>query len=168
MQKKRAVKILGIDPGVARVGWGLVETCSGDIKPIAYGCIETSASMEHIERLKVIKIKLEKVLSKFKPDQVAIEKLYFARNVTTALSVGEARGVILYTIISKGLKCDEFSPLEIKQAVCGYGRASKRQIQEMVRGILKLKEIPKPDDAADGLAIAITASQTMEFNSKIK
>ncbi|MFA7662363.1 MAG: crossover junction endodeoxyribonuclease RuvC [Patescibacteria group bacterium] len=157
---KKACKILGIDPGVARVGWGLIEVCGGNLKPLAYGCIETAAHENHLERLKQIKDKLEKILDKFQPDQVAIEKLYFAQNVTTALTVGEARGVILYTIISKGLNCCEFTPLEIKQAICGYGRASKDQIQKMVMGILKLKEIPKPDDAADGLAIAITASQT--------
>lgn len=162
---KQKIKILGIDPGVARVGWGLIEVAGGKLTPLAYGCIQTSAKTEHIKRLEEIKIKLEKILKKFDPDEIAIEKLYFARNVTTALSVGEARGVILYTLISKKFKCLELTPLEVKQAVCGYGRASKKQIQEMVKGLLKLKETPRPDDAADGLAIAITAAQTRKLKN---
>ena len=160
---KTKYKILGIDPGVARVGWGLIEVDGGKLTPLAYGCIETPAEMDHLNRLEQIKDKLENILQKFKPDRVAIEKLYFAQNVTTALSVGEARGVILYTLISSGLNCIEFTPLEVKQSICGYGRANKKQVQEMVKVFLKLKDIPRPDDAADGLAIALTAAQTKNF-----
>ncbi|MEK9130149.1 MAG: crossover junction endodeoxyribonuclease RuvC [Patescibacteria group bacterium] len=158
--------ILGIDPGLAITGYGIInkaEDKSQEIKLIDYGCIFTDLKLSTTERLEKIHCELTKILKKYQPDRVAVEKIFFAKNTKTALSVGEARGVILLTIEQKKIPFFEFTPLQVKQAVTSYGRATKQQIQQMVKIILNLKEIPKPDDAADALAIAITCLQTKKY-----
>ncbi|MBN1483913.1 MAG: crossover junction endodeoxyribonuclease RuvC [Chloroflexia bacterium] len=148
------MRILGIDPGTARMGWGLVE---GDRDPVlvAYGTLTTPAGQVLAERLLILLQELREVLSSHQPTAAALEEIFFARNVRTAFSVGQARGVALVAMAEAGLPVYEYSPLEVKQAVTGYGRAEKRQVQEMVRTLLSLDEIPRPDDAADALAVAI-------------
>lgn len=150
--------IVGFDPGLADTGWGVIEDQGGKLICLAYGSIKTPAKTETSERLETIYKKTEEILKKYNPELVAIEKLFFSRNVTSALLVGQARGVVLLAIEQAHLPLIEFTPNQVKQAVSCYGAAGKAQVQKMVKMILKLKEIPKPDDAADGLAIAICAS----------
>ncbi|MEK7166946.1 MAG: crossover junction endodeoxyribonuclease RuvC [Patescibacteria group bacterium] len=152
--------ILGIDPGLAITGYGIINETKQGINLIAYGCINTSSKFSAIERLEKIYQELRKIIKKYNPEKIGVEKLFFAKNAKTALMVGEARGVILLTIKQAKVPFFEFTPLQVKQAITTYGRASKQQIQKMIKLILNLKEIPKPDDAADALAIAITCSQT--------
>ncbi|PKL72429.1 crossover junction endodeoxyribonuclease RuvC [Candidatus Kuenenbacteria bacterium HGW-Kuenenbacteria-1] len=153
--------ILGIDPGLAITGYGIInEDKKLEIKLITYGCINTNSKLSTIERLEKIHLELKKIVKKYKPDKIAVEELFFAKNVKTALKVGEARGVILLTIRQKKVPFFEFTPLQVKQAVASYGRASKQQVQKMVKAILNLEKVPKSDDAADALAIAITCAQT--------
>lgn len=150
--------ILGIDPGLATTGYGIIElkAKSLKLKVIDYGCVRTSAKLLFAERLEIIYKELENLIKKYKPDKIVIEKIFFAKNVKTAMQVGEARGVVTLAAIQNKIPIFEFTPLQIKQALTGYGQASKDQVQKMVKTILDLKEIPKPDDAADALAIAIT------------
>ena len=152
--------ILGIDPGLATTGWGVVKKERAQFKMIDYGCIITSATQNHADRLLSINVELTRLIKKYKPDMVSVEELFFYKNVKTATKVGEARGVILLTAAQLNIKLKEFTPLQIKQAISSYGRADKQQMQRMVKVILNLKEIPKPDDAADALAAAITCLQT--------
>lgn len=147
--------ILGIDPGFAIVGWGLIESVKGNIRPLAYGAITTPAHTPIESRLYTIQHDLEELIEKYKPDEMAIEELFFNTNITTGIAVAEARGVILCTAHKLGVKISEYTPLQVKQAVVGYGKAEKRQVIAMVQSILKLPKPPKPDDAADALAIAI-------------
>ena len=130
---------------------------------IKYGCIETTKETEHAERLKILNTDLNKIIKKYKPQILGIEDLFFFKNLKTAIKVAEARGVILMTGIENNLKIYEFTPLQIKQALTGYGRADKNQIQQMVKMILKLKTIPKPDDAADAVAVAITCANSSDL-----
>lgn len=150
------MRILGIDPGTATTGWGLAEVDGTKMKAGSCGCILTPAKQNQAKRLAHIYADLSLIIKKTKPDVMAIEKLFFIRNVTTAMTVGEARGVCLLVAEQNGLPIFEYTPLQVKQALTGYGKAEKSQIQMMVKNILKLKEIPKPDDMADALAIAIT------------
>ena len=147
--------ILGIDPGFAIVGWGVVESVRGNIRPIAYGAINTPAHTDIEARLLIIQNDIETLINKYKPDEMAIEELFFNTNITTGIAVAEARGVILCTAHKLGVKISEYTPLQVKQAVVGYGKAEKRQVIAMVTSILKLPKPPKPDDAADAVAIAI-------------
>ena len=156
--------ILGIDPGLATTGFGVIKKEKGILSAIDYGVIRTPAKTELASRLKLISADLKSIIKKYKPEATAIEKLFFAKNVKTALDVGQARGVALLEIMNAGLSPYEFTPLQVKQAITGYGRADKQQIQKMVQTILKLKNIPKPDDAADALAIAITLANTFAIN----
>jgi len=157
--------ILGIDPGIAIVGYGLLEADSREVQRVLdVGVIRTEAGLPTAQRLLSVFQELEKLIQKYSPTQAAVEKLYFGKNVKTALTVGEARGVILLALESCGIPLVEFTPLEVKVALTGYGRADKQQMQHMVRQLLGLKEIPKPDDAADALAVALTAAVT--YNSK--
>jgi crossover junction endodeoxyribonuclease RuvC len=149
------VKVLGIDPGTATIGWAIINQNKGEIIPIDYGCINTSPRKTTSERLKETARDLEKIIKKFKPQEAAVEDIFFFKNLKTAVKVSQARGAILLTLESCGLKIFEYTPLQLKQAITGYGRAEKKQVQIMVKNILKLKAIPKPDDAADALAIAI-------------
>lgn len=151
--------ILGIDPGFAIVGWGVIEFQSGSFRPIAFGAITTEAHTDFNERLKHIYDDTCELLSKAKPDAVSVEKLYFTTNVTTGIQVAQARGVILLAAQQAGVPIYEYTPLQVKTAVTGYGKARKPQVMEMTRRLLHLKEVPKPDDTADALAIAITHTQ---------
>ena len=154
-----ALIILGIDPGFAIVGWGIIESNRGKIRPIAYGAITTPAHTSLESRLLSIKQDLETVINKYHPDEMAVEELFFNTNITTGIAVAEARGVIICTAHALGVKVNEYTPLQVKQAVVGYGKAEKNQVISMVTALLKLPKPPKPDDTADALAIAICHSQ---------
>lgn len=150
------MRILGLDPGTATTGYGVIEAQEGDLKPIAFGVIETAADWPVQERLLHIYRELGRLLAEFRPDTAGIEELFFGRNITTAIAVGQARGVLLLALAQAGIPIGEYSPPKIKQAVTGYGNADKAQMQLMVSQCLKLDAPPRPDDAADGLAVAIT------------
>ena len=152
------IRIIGVDPGLAATGWGVVELSGGKLKYVAHGCIETSAGEPGPERLAYIYRSFLKVLRKYKPVEAAMENLYFGKNSSSAMAVAEARGVLLMTLGSRGLPVLEPAPNTIKKAVTGVTNADKKQIQEMVRVILGLPEIPKPDHAADALGAAIFAA----------
>ncbi|MDR2900983.1 MAG: crossover junction endodeoxyribonuclease RuvC [Treponema sp.] len=154
-------RIIGIDPGLASTGWGIVDTLSNKIKYVAHGCIETKAGCPRAERLFLIYTQIREVIREYSPQEAAIETLYFAKNVTSAIPVAEARGVLSVAMAKSGILVREFTPLAIKQAIVGAGRAEKEQVQEMVRLILGLTEIPKPDHAADALGAAICAANTV-------
>ncbi len=147
--------ILGIDPGLAIVGWGVVEHRGGKLRPLGYGAIRTPAGTRTEERLAGIYRDLHMVIDHFKPDEMAVEELFFNTNITTGIRVAEARGIVLLAAEQKGLPISEYTPLQVKQAVVGYGRAEKKQVIAMVTSILGLAEPPKPDDTADALAIAV-------------
>lgn len=147
---------LGIDPGTATTGYGLVRLePDGSLLAVKYGVITTPKNTPAAERLVILYDQLQDLLREHKPETAAVEKLFFQRNITTAIAVGQARGVMLLSLAQAGLEVSEYTPNEIKQAVAGYGSAGKRQMQEMVRVLLELEFIPKPDDAADALAVAI-------------
>lgn len=150
------MRIIGIDPGIAIVGFGILEKRGSQLLPIQYGSIQTEAGLSVPLRLKQIFSAMENLVATYKPDEMAVEKLFFNKNVTTAFTVGQARGVILLAAELSGIPVHEYTPLQVKQAVTGYGAADKKQIQEMVRILLKLQAVPKPDDVADALGIAIT------------
>ena len=153
--------ILGIDPGYAIVGWGVIEKAkNGSCRIIDYGTIQTPKNEAFPVRLAMIYEGMQKLIQKFKPDAVAMEELFFNNNITTGIPVAEARGVILISIIHTPSRLYEYTPLQIKQAMTGNGRAEKHQVQYMTRMMLNLKSIPKPDDAADALAVALTCAQT--------
>ncbi len=155
---------LGIDPGTATTGYGLVRlTRDGELVAVSYGIISTSKDSSPSARLEILYDELNKLLKKNKPDTAAVEKLFFQSNVKTALAVGQARGVVMLSLQKAGIEAFEYTPNEVKQAVAGYGAADKRQVQEMVRALLQLDSIPKPDDAADALAIAITHLNTNRY-----
>lgn len=147
--------ILGLDPGTATTGYGVIRQTSFKISAIAYGTILTKPEMPMEQRLQVIYNDLGKVLRQYRPDEVAIEKLFFGRNTTTAITVGQARGVLLLRLAQENLPIGEYTPMQVKKALVGHGGAEKKQVQFMVQQFLKLDEMPRPDDAADALAIAI-------------
>jgi len=146
---------LGIDPGTAITGYGFVREDDGALQTVAYGTITTPSDWALPQRLVAIQRELSDLIVLHRPASAAVEQLFFSRNVRTALAVGHARGVVLLALAQAGVPISEYTPLEVKQAVTGYGRAGKQQIQEMIRVLLGLPEIPKPDDAADALAVAI-------------
>lgn len=148
--------ILGIDPGYARAGWGVISQVKNKQKLISCGCFETPAGMPHPERLKKLSDEITKLIKKYHPDTLAIEELFFFKNLKTAIKVAESRGVILAQAFAQDLIIREFTPLQIKQAITSYGRADKKQMQEMIKIILNLKTVPQPDDAADAIAVAVT------------
>lgn len=154
---------LGIDPGLADTGFGIVEKKNGKLSMIDYGSIRTPADMANEQRLSVIHETLQKIITNYSPTLIGVEKLFFCKNITTAIAVGQARGVVLLTAYQAGLTLVEFTPLQIKSAVTGYGQATKQQMQQMVKTILKLKQIPQPDDAADALGIAICSAHSKLF-----
>ena len=149
------MRILGIDPGVAIVGFGLIETERSAVRMLQYGAINTSAGLPLATRLVQIEQDLTQLIRQFQPDEIAIEELFFSKNITTGIAVAHARGVILCTAEKLHLPIYEYTPMQVKQAVVGYGLAEKKQVMDMTRRLLKLKAIPRPDDAADALAIAI-------------
>ena len=147
--------VLGIDPGTAITGYGFIREENGSLQVVAYGAITTPAGWTLPQRLVRLYRELSDLIALHRPASAAVEQLFFSRNVRTALAVGQARGVTLLALAQAGVPIDEYTPLQVKQAVTGYGRADKQQIQEMVRILMGLPEIPRPDDAADALAIAI-------------
>ncbi len=153
--------ILGIDPGTAIMGYGLIEKKGQNLLPVVYSCWRTPADLPMAQRLKILYDSLEDLLLKFSPDVMAVEELFFNRNTTTAIAVGQARGVVLLSAARNNIEVFEYTPLQVKQAVVGYGKADKQQVQFMVRALLSLQEIPKPDDTADALAIAICHAHSM-------
>jgi crossover junction endodeoxyribonuclease RuvC len=155
---------LGIDPGTATTGYGLVRLePDGSLLAVKYGIITTPKNTSDADRLVILYDQMQELLREHKPETAAVEKLFFQRNITTAITVGQARGVMLLSLAQAGLEVFEYTPNEIKQAVAGYGSAGKRQMQEMVRVLLALNDIPRPDDAADALAVAITHLHTNRF-----
>ncbi|MDE7108057.1 MAG: crossover junction endodeoxyribonuclease RuvC [Clostridiales bacterium] len=149
------MRILGIDPGYAIVGYGIIESEFGKLRPLDYGAVETPAKLSTVERLKMIESQITELVTEVKPDEIAIEELFFNTNITTGIKVAQARGVILLSCAKICDKLFEYTPLQIKSTVTGNGTAAKTQVQFMVRQLLRLKETPKPDDAADALAAAI-------------
>lgn len=150
--------ILGFDPGLADTGWGVIIKDDRALQFVAAGSIKTAKEKNFLNRLQIIYQQADSIIKKYQPDIIGVEKLYFAKNVKTALDVGQARGVLLLAIMENNKEILEFTPLQIKQAVCANGQAAKKQVGLMVKTILKLKAVPEPDDAADALAAAITAS----------
>lgn len=149
------MRILGIDPGVATVGFGVIDSDRAQQQMIQYGAITTAAGLPLATRLVQIAADLEVLIRQFQPDEIAVEELFFSKNITTGIAVAHARGVILYTAERLQIPVYEYTPMQVKQAVVGYGLAEKHQVMDMTRRLLKLKAVPKPDDAADALAIAI-------------
>lgn len=147
--------ILGIDPGLAIVGWGVIEYRNSKFRTVAYGSLQTPAGMRTEERLAAIFDGMNELIEKYRPDAMAVEELFFNTNVTTGIRVAEARGVILLAAERAGIPMQEYTPMQVKQAVTGYGKAEKRQVITMVTMLLALQKPPKPDDTADALAIAI-------------
>jgi crossover junction endodeoxyribonuclease RuvC len=161
--------VLGIDPGTATTGYGLVrEGSDGSLVAVDFGIISTPAEMDMPDRLNLLFEKLNEIILLHKPTCGAVEKLFFQRNVTTAIAVGQARGVILLCMARYGLPVAEYTPLEVKQATAGYGRAEKKQMQQMVKALLQLESIPKPDDAADALAVAICHLHSNRLRSLVR
>jgi crossover junction endodeoxyribonuclease RuvC len=155
------MRVIGIDPGTGILGFGVIDVEKGKAKLVDAGVIRTPVKEDDAIRLQTIYDELTQIIAETKPQLMSVEKLFFARNVTTAMTVAQARGVVLLCAKQAGLDIYEYTPMQIKQALTGYGRAEKKQIQEMVRVILELKSVPKPDDAADALAAAITHSMTV-------
>ena len=155
------MRILGIDPGTGILGFGVIDIEKGQPKLVDAGVIRTPVKEDDAVRLLTIYEELTEIIALNKPTMMSVERLFFARNVTTAMTVSQARGVVLLCGMQAGMTIAEYTPMQIKQAITGYGKADKKQMQEMVRVILQLKEIPKPDDAADALAAAITHSMTV-------
>jgi len=147
--------VIGIDPGLATVGFGVIRKDENSITPVSYGCIKTSAEKQTSERLLEIYTRINELFEKYTPEIIAVEKLFFTKNVTSAMTVSEARGVIFLAAQQRHIPVFEYTPAQIKQAITGSGRADKRQMQEMIMRLLMLDELPRPDDAADGLSIAL-------------
>ncbi len=159
------MRILGIDPGYAIVGYGVIEYKNGFFSPINYGAVLTKANDSFCNRLKIIHSEISEIIKKYSPEVSAIEKLYFQNNHKTAIDVAQARGVTLLALKQSDIPIFEYTPLQVKTTVTGYGKAQKKQVMMMTQRLLKLKEIPKPDDAADALAIAICHANSMGFQN---
>ena len=157
--------ILGIDPGYGLTGFGVIKVKGSVFECVDYGVIKTHKDEEFVQRLKYLSKDLKSIIKKYNPDLVAVEELFFFKNVKTAIKVGQARGVILLTAVEAGKPIVEFTPLQVKQAITSYGRAEKAQVQQMVEVFLNLEKIPKPDDAADALAVAICAANSDKLKS---
>ncbi|HBF86096.1 MAG TPA: crossover junction endodeoxyribonuclease RuvC [Clostridiales bacterium] len=157
--------ILGIDPGLATMGWGVIKSERGQAAVIDYGAVLTPKDESLPVRLALLEKGVNQLVDKFKPDEIALEELFFNTNITTGINVAQARGVILLTCVKACGRLYEYTPLQIKQALTGYGRADKHQIQAMVKTFLRLDKVPRPDDAADALAVALTHSQTNRLRS---
>ena len=149
------MRILGIDPGIAIVGFGMIESERGSVRMLQYGAVTTEAGLPLATRLLQIENDMTALIAQLQPDEIAIEELFFSKNITTGIAVAHGRGVILCTAEKLGVPICEYTPMQVKQAVVGYGLAEKRQVMDMTRRLLHLKTVPKPDDAADALAIAI-------------
>jgi crossover junction endodeoxyribonuclease RuvC len=158
------MRILGIDPGIGRTGWGVVSATGGKAQVIDYGCIETPKEHTVEQRILTLYDSLTKIISAHQPEALAIESLFFGRNVTTAIAVGQARGVVLLTAAQNNLPVTSYTPQQVKIGITGYGKADKKQVGDMIKMVLRLKSVPKPDDTADALAIAVTHA----FSYKLK
>ena len=167
MHNRHPVRILGIDPGLRALGYGVIESVGRQARPIDYGVIETSSKQPLNERLKIISDGLEAIIEKHQPDRMVFEKLLYCKNVSVALLLGQARGAAIVAGARMDLPMSEFNPTEIKSAVVGRGRASKEQVQKMVQLLLSLPEIPEPDHAADALAAALTYVHSRPVNELI-
>ena len=159
------MRVLGLDPGTARTGYGIIDVDDGRFQVVAYGVISTASDASAARRLQALYQALNELLDAYRPDTAGIEELFFGRNITTAISVGQARGVLLLALANAGIPVGEYSPPKIKESITGYGKADKAQMQLMVRNLLDLEETPRPDDAADGLAVAITHYHYQRFAS---
>lgn len=158
-----SMRILGIDPGIGRLGWGIIEEQGSKIKAISYDCLETSPKLSVADRLVLIYEHLQSLLTEHVPDALAVEELFFNTNATTAFTVGQARGVVLLAAAQHKIPIASYTPLQVKMAVSGYGRAEKNQVGQMVKVLLSLSSVPKPDDTADALAIALTHAFTYKM-----
>ena len=163
LTSKKQKVFMGIDPGLATTGYGIIQEQGNNFRLVAGGIITTPAREEFGKRLATIHKQLNSIIKRYQPNSIAIEELFFAKNVTSALKVSQARGVAILAARQNGYTIKEFTPLQIKQAITGYGRASKSQMQKMTKLILHLKITPRPDDLADAIAIAICGAQTKEF-----
>lgn len=163
----RGHTILGIDPGTATMGWGVIRQEGSRLRYVQHGAITTPSDWPMPRRLGRLFDGVTQIIEGYRPDTVAVEELFFNTNVTTAITVGQARGVAILAAYRAGIEVAEYTPLQVKQAITSYGRADKRQVQEMVRALLNLREIPRPDDAADGLAIAITHAFSSRMPGKV-
>lgn len=165
------MRILGIDPGLATVGFGIIDADKNSQKLVTYGTIKTNPGLPLEERLSQIAHDLREIIKSFAPDTIAVEELFFNTNVKTAITIAEARGVIIVTAKEQGVRFFEYTPLQVKQAVAGYGRADKNQVMQMTRRLLNMNHIPKPDDAADAIAIALchgrSATSMLNINGGI-
>ena len=161
------MRILGIDPGYAIMGWGIIDKKGNSIETVAYGAVTTDKDMPMPDRLKVLYNSLMDIIAEYHPDEVSIEELYFHTNQKTVIFVGEARGVALLACSNSSIPIYEYTPLQIKTSITGNGRAVKKQVQEMVKKILRLEEVPKPDDTADAIAAAICHSYVGEMKKKM-
>lgn len=160
--------VLGIDPGLATTGYGLVRGDGQNLQAVSYGVLRTPANLSVADRLVMLHQSLTELLVKYRPQAAAVEELFFSTNARTAMVVGEARGVLLLTLAQTGLMVAEYTPLQVKQAITGYGQADKNQVQQMVRLLLALPEMPQPDDAADALAVSICHHHTSHTLSLIE
>lgn len=164
MINKKQTTIIGIDPGIADTGWGVIECAQHNLKMIACGSIKTDKKDLTEDRLSKLANELNKIIKKHQPNLAAIEKIFFFKNQKTIINVSQARGVAVLTLNQNGLPINEYTPLQVKQTLTGYGAADKKQVGLLVKLLLKLKEVPKPDDVADALAIAITCSRFNNLN----
>ncbi len=163
------MRILGIDPGLATMGYGVIEAAHGNFQVVDYGVVTTPKECTLPERLRQLEDGVKELIESFRPDNIAIEELFFSKNITTGIPVAEARGVILLTAVkSLGDEVYEYTPNQIKQAITGYGSADKIQMQHMIQALLRLKRIPRPDDAADALAVALCHAQTSRLSTAFK
>ncbi|MBN2984827.1 MULTISPECIES: crossover junction endodeoxyribonuclease RuvC [Cohnella] len=161
------MRVLGIDPGIAIMGFGFVDKIGHRLVPVQYGSIQTEANTLPEQRLVQIYEASCALLDKYEPQTIAVEKLFFSKNVTNAFSVGQARGVFLLAAAQRGIPVGEYTPMQVKQSVVGYGGAEKKQVQEMVKRLLKLSAVPKPDDVADALAVAICHAHSLNLNERM-
>ncbi|MBI2062659.1 MAG: crossover junction endodeoxyribonuclease RuvC [Candidatus Yanofskybacteria bacterium] len=157
------MRILGIDPGTSLIGYGIVDVSGKNYKAVNFGDFKTGVNIKNSDRVVDVYNFFDKLVKKYKPDKIALESLFFFKNAKTVIKVSEIRGVLMYTAAKNGIEIAEFTPLQVKQAVASYGRAEKTQVQNMVKLILELKTIPRPDDVADALAIAICCANTVVY-----
>ena len=162
------MRILGIDPGLATLGYGVIDADRGNYKLIQYGTVTTPAGQPMPARLSAIYRGVSQLMEIYQPDEVAFEELFFSKNITTGMAVSAARGVALVAVVNKNENLYEYTPMQIKQAITGYGKADKKQIQQMVKLLLRLDEVPKPDDAADAIACAITHCQAGRMREQFR
>jgi crossover junction endodeoxyribonuclease RuvC len=167
VKRRAGTTILGIDPGTATMGWGVIRQEGNRLRYVQHGTVTTPSDWEMPRRLGRLFDGVTELLQGYRPETVAVEELFFNTNVTTAITVGQARGVAILAAYRAGVEVYEYTPLQVKQAITSYGRADKHQVQEMVRALLNLREIPRPDDAADGLAIAITHAFSSRMSGKV-